>query len=179
MNVWQLSLLAGACAVSIVCLRLPRAHLWIFAGAAAFVAATAWQRAGLPYHAAFTLSCDSCVCLAIYFLGRERWEIGLFRIFQVSVLTSLVFLAGPITLFGSTLLLSHGVYVIFLELWNWAALLLIGGVGLSEEWAARRSGGRRGGHEDGSSLAWLRGLFRSLRAWRAPRREAPFHKVAG
>lgn len=170
MSVWQLSLLIGACAASLLCLRLPRAHLWILAGAAAFVLSTGWQRLGLPYHAAFTLACDSAVCLGIYFFGRERWEIGLFRIFQVSVLTSLVFLAGPISLFGATLLLSHTVYVIFLEMWNWIALLLIGGVGLSEFW--------RFGHENGAFPDRLRGVFRSLRAWRAPRRAAPFHKVA-
>lgn len=170
MNSWQIALLFGAVVASILSFGLPRAQLWILAGAVSFVFSTAWQRYDLPFHPAFTLACDACVCLAIYFFGREKWEIALYRIFQASVLTSLVFLVGPIEIAGHTFNMGHYGYVVFLEAWNWAALLVIGGMGLAE-----KIGGR--GYENFPGLGWASGFLRSLHFGRTARETQPFHKV--
>ena len=170
MNEFQIALLIGAVIASLLSLRLPRAQLWIWTMAAAFVLPTAWQRADLPFHPAFTLGCDAGVCLAIYFFGREKWEIGLYRIFQASVLTSLLFLAGPLEVFGTVFYMSNYGYVVVLEMLNWLALLLIGGVGLSEILKGQAD-------ESASGDRWLPGFLGSLRAWRTSRQAKPFHKV--
>ncbi len=129
MNEFQLALLVGAAFVALTTLRLERSFLWICAGAASFVASTAWARYGLPLPPLFTGLCDAVVCLLIYGLARQRWELHLYRIFQASVLVSMVFLIlqswGPAVA-------SRYMYVIILELLNWAALALILGAGITQ-----------------------------------------------
>lgn len=166
MNGWQIALLIGATIVAYLSARLPRAQLWILAGAASFFFSTAWARYGLPFPPAFTLACDASVCLMIYFFGREKWEIWLYRIFQASVLASLVYLAGPLEFFGRSMIMDHYVYVTVLELLNWTALFVIGGTSVMD-W----------GHEGFAGYRWGAGLFGIVRAWRAHREKAPFHKV--
>jgi len=171
MNEFQIALLIGAVAASLLSMQLPRAQLWVLTMTAAFVFPTIWQRADLPFHPAFTLGCDAGVCLAIYFFGREKWEVGLYRIFQASVLTSLLFLAGPIEVFGTVFLMGNYVYVAMLEFWNWLALLVIGGVGLSEILKGRV-------HENSSGHWWGADLLGSVSAWRTSRQAQPFHKMS-
>lgn len=170
MNEFQIALLIGAVVASLLSMRLPRAQIWLLTIAAAFAFSTAWQRAGLPFHPAFTLGCDAGVCLAIYFLGREKWEIGLYRIFQASVLTSLIFLAGPLEVFGAVFRMSNYGYVVMLEAWNWLALLVIGGVGLSETLKGRVN-------ENAAGHRRFADFLGAIRAWRASRQSEPFHKV--
>jgi hypothetical protein len=170
MNEFQIALLIGAVIASFLSLRLPRAQLWILTMAAAFIFPTVWQRADLPFHPAITLGCDAGVCLAIYFLGLEKWEIGLYRIFQASVLTSLIFLAGPLEVFGAVFHMGNYGYVVLLEAWNWLALLLIGGVGLSEMLKGRAD-------ENASGYRGRADILGPVRSWRTARQSQPFHKV--
>ena len=122
MNEFQMALVIGALIAALIAFRLPRAWRWIAAGAASFVASTAYYRYGLPYYPAFTLVCDASVCLAVYAFAKERWEERIYNIFQLSVLISLLYMSNVIA--------DHWLYVVSLELLNWAALLTIGGTAI-------------------------------------------------
>lgn len=166
MSGFQLSLLVAAAFVSIISSRLPRATLWIFAGGVNFIASTAWWRYGLPYPPAFTMALDSVMCLAIYFFCKEIWEERLFRVFQLSVLCSLVFLAGPISILGITIVMSHHIYIISLELCNWGALVIIATPTIID--MAKH-------YEIDTNLRWGHNVRNSHSSWRAARKQAPFH----
>jgi hypothetical protein len=160
MNEFQAALMIGLVATGLISSRLPRAWLWLLCGFASFVASTAYARFGLLYPPAFTLVCDASVCLAVYFFGKERWEENLYRVFQLSVLISLLHMSHFIA--------DHRVYVIALELLNWAALLLIGGTAILDR--ARGHGGIT--HRD-----WHPHFHRSDLALRRSRQTQPFHRV--
>ena len=102
---------------------LPRARLWIALGGADFFLTTIYYDLGLPNHPAMTLAADASVCLTIYFLAKEEWEVkGLYRIFQLSVLFSVLKLAKFIE--------DDVTYATLLELANLAALICIGGTAI-------------------------------------------------
>lgn len=122
MNVFQIALLVGAVVVAALAWRIPRAIMWIIAGALSFVASTAYARFDLPYPPAFTAACDVAVCLGVYFFGQLRWELHLWRLFQLSVLVSIAHLAGVIG--------PHYAYIVALETINWLALFLIAGTAI-------------------------------------------------
>lgn len=159
MNEFQAALLIGALITAIIAFRLPRAWRWIAAGAASFVASTAYYRYGLPYYPAFTLVCDAAVCLSVYAWARERWEEKIYHIFQLSVLISLLYMSNVIA--------DHWLYVVSLELLNWAALLTIGGTALLD-----RIKGNAGSPYD---RRWSN-IHSSDLALRASRRSHPWHK---
>lgn len=161
MNEFQLALLIGLLITGLISSRLPRAWLWLACGAASFVVSTAYARYGLPHAPAFTLACDSAVCLAVYFCGKELWEIsGIYRIFQLSVLISLFRLSGIIA--------DQWLYIVCLELLNWAALLMISGTAILD---------RARSNEGHSDWNWHPHLHRSDLALRRSRQTQPFHKV--
>lgn len=159
MNEYEITLAIMALVTAIIARHLPRAWLWIAAGSLSFVASSAYWKLGLPHHGAFTLVCDSLVCLSIYFVGREQWETRLYNVFQFSVLISILRMAG---------FLDYGVvYAGMLELCNLAALLLIGGTAILDGVA----------DEDRSFGDWGRNLRRARIALRKARAQDPFHKV--
>jgi len=158
-NDFQLALLIGALITAIISFHLPRAWRWIAAGFVSFAASTAYYRYGLPYSPAFTLVCDASVCLAVYAWARERWEERIYNIFQLSVLISLLYMSNVIA--------DHWLYIVSLELLNWAALLTIGGTAIWD-----RIKGNAGNPHD---RRWA-DLHRSHIALRASRRSHPWHK---
>lgn len=160
MSPWQLALLCGALVTLFLSMRLPRAWLWIFMAALSFILSTAYARMDWPYPAHFTAGCDIMVCLSVYFFGRRQWEMMIWRLFQLSVGISLLYIArliGP-----------HWAYVVSLELVNWALLLMISGAGIVQ-WVAVNGG---------SSFYWrMRGLRVVNRALSAQRAQPAFHKA--
>lgn len=161
MNEYQSILLLFAIFIGVISPNLPRAWLWIGCGAASFFLSTAYARYGLPHAPAFTLACDSAVCLAVYFFGAERWEIsGIYRIFQASVLISILRL--------SNIIADQWTYVVALEILNWVALFLIGATSILDRARANE------GHSDWN---WNPHLHRSDLALRRSRQTQPFHKV--
>lgn len=160
MNEFQIALLIGLVVTGLISSRLPRAWLWLACGLASFVASTAYARFGLLYPPAFTLACDASVCLAVYFFGKERWEENLYRVFQLSVLISLLHMSHFIS--------GHWLYVVSLELLNWAALLVIGVTAILDR--ARGHGGITHRH-------WSPHFHRSDLALRRIRQTQPFHRV--
>lgn len=159
MNEFEIILAIGALVTAYIARGLPRAWLWIAAGALSAAASSAYWNYGLPHHGAFTLACDSLVCLSIYFGGREQWETRLYNVFQFSVLISILRMAG---------FLDYGViYAGMLELCNLAALVLITGTAILDGVA----------DEDRSFGDWGRNLRRARVALRKARAQDPFHKV--
>jgi MFS family permease len=161
MNSFQLALLIGALATGALSWQLERAWLWIAAGAASFIASTAYARYGLPMPPLFTALCDAAVCLLIYGLARQMWEVRLYQCFLASVLVSIVFLALSIFTPEAA---SRYLYVTLLEAINWAALLLIAGTALMQ-WI-----GDHGGYPDLSSGRHVRWVDRALFAPRQAHR---------
>lgn len=159
MDIWQTSLLIGAVGTALLCHREPRALLWIAVGAMNFVVTAAFETRWPAWHPYFTGFADASVCLAIYFIGRHKWEMMVWRIFQTSVLVSILFIAGLIP--------SHYAYIAGLEACNWAALVVIGGT----------QGLRLVDH----GMGWNRfrrahqRLHRLVRALCEKRAKAPFH----
>jgi hypothetical protein len=160
MNEFQIALLIGLCIIGLISSKLPRAWLWLACGTTSFVISTAYARFGLPHPPAFTLVCDASVCLSVYFFGKERWEENLWRVFQLSVLISLLYMSNFIA--------DHWLYIVALEILNWAALVLIGGTAILDR---ARANGRSFNHH------WLPHLHRSYVALRRVRQTQPFHKV--
>lgn len=159
MSEYQTALVIGALITALIAFRLPRAWRWIAAGAVSFVASTAYYRYGLLYYPAFTLVCDAAVCLSVYAFARERWEERIYNIFQLSVLISLLYMSNVIA--------DHWLYIVSLELLNWAALLTIGGTAIWDRIKGNASSpyGRR----------WAN-LHRSNISLRQARSSNPWHK---
>lgn len=159
MSEYQLALAIGAIITALVAFRLPRSWRWIMAGALSFSASTAYYRYGLPSYPAFTLICDATVCLSVYAFARERWEERIYNIFQLSVLISLLYMSNVIA--------NHWLYVVVLELLNWAALLTIAGTAIWDRIKGNAGSpyGRRWANLHSSNIAL-----------RSARRSNPWHK---
>lgn len=151
-------LAVGMTAASLIC-RNRRALGWIACGAASFALTLAWQYSELPYHAGICALADAAQCLLIYFFGRYKWELALYRVWQVSILL------GIMRFFG--LIASQYGFVTALELCNWAALAVI----VAPKYTASLS-------DVAPDWRWPhRHLHRALRSLRETRAETPWHKV--
>lgn len=117
MSIWIISLVVAALGAMCACLNDLRALLWIACGVASFAATTAWQQAQMPYYPAACGLVDAFQCLLIYHLGRYRWEMLLWRVWQTSLLISIGRFLGLVG--------SPNLYVAGLEACNWAALAVI------------------------------------------------------
>lgn len=136
----DLALLFGLVLASAASYRNPRGILWLGLAAIDFIASTAYWRSGLPYAEGIAGACDAAVCLAVYFAGRERWEMGVWRLMQVSVAINFLYLAGNIGVFGA---IPHEVYSIMLEAVNWLLILFIGGMGIMQRIGVSNAGAHR------------------------------------
>lgn len=121
MDPFELALLIGAAITAAVSISDRRALLWIAIGAANFAITTTWARQGHPPPptAFVTGVFDAGMCLLIITFGRHRWERALGFVVQFMVLVSFARVAGMLN--------DRFLYVVTLELANWAALFVIGG----------------------------------------------------
>lgn len=160
----DISLLVGAVVVALISFNNRRGILWIGVAALSYINATIAWRLELPGAEAITGFGDAGVCLTVYFFGRYRWELWIWRLFQTSVAISMLYLAGNLGVFLS---IPHEIYSILMEAINWLLLLLIGSISVLQ----------RVGAAD----------VRALRPWnrirdlalvvRAQRTRAPFYQV--
>ena len=123
----DIGFLLGASLVALLSLRNPRGVLWVAVAALSYVVSALAWRLNWPYAAFTTGLCDAAVCLAVYFGGKQRWELWVWRIYQVSVAASLIYLASSLRIFSN---IPHDVYSVVLEVCNWAVLLVIGGTAI-------------------------------------------------
>ncbi len=132
-----------------------RGGAWVAAIVAVMLMSNAYVYAGHPYPEVFMAAGDFLVCLAIYFVAAHRWELWLFLVVQFSMLASVLHLG--VAIFVPTADFSE-IYMLTLELANYAAVLLIGGI--SGYVHARRFGVAAFDH-------WRRVLPAGLAAWTA------------
>jgi hypothetical protein len=134
MDIYQTSLLIGACVVALLNYNQPRALLWILVGAADFLwtnfysfhpYACVW----VPYYETACLSypfmtgmTDATVASVITTYRLYTWERFVAFAFIGSVAISVAYLWGSIP--------DHTMYVTWLEIANWIALLFMGSVGI-------------------------------------------------
>lgn len=131
MSVFELALIIGAAITAIISRRNPRGVAWVAAITADLIASTAYWRADLPYAEVFTAMCDASICFGIYFIGRYRWEMWVWRLYQVSLLISFLYLG--VHVFGLSSV-SQDDYSSLLEIVNWIAFLSIGGISIRQSW---------------------------------------------
>lgn len=156
--IWIALLAFGASGAAVLC-HNRRALAWIACGALSFALTLAWEYSELPYHAGICALADTAQCLLIYFFGRYKWELALYRVWQASILLGIMRFFGAIT--------SQYVFVLSLELCNWAALAVI----VAPKYTAKLS-------DVAPDWPWPnRHLHRALRALRETRTETPWHKV--
>lgn len=131
-NVWAYSILIMAVIAFIASWSLPRAKLWIALAMASFIASgLQWDYGDKTLHPVFTFTCDATVCLCVHIWAQEKWELGVYGIFLMSVATSLLKLALFIT--------DPILYASLLELWNYLFLAWVTGMGIMER-IARNEG---------------------------------------
>ena len=162
MDIFQISLVLAAVITALLVSNDRRALIWIGVAAANFIACTLYQDSGLtiPPYPLFVGLMDATVCLALYIWGHLRWEMLLFRLFQLSVLISILRLSRIID--------TNYVYVTALELVNWLALAVIGGAQL-----LRWAGHGRLGNIGAATFGNLRGAGLALFK---ERKRQPFHR---
>lgn len=125
MDEFQIALAIGAVVAVALNYGQPRAWLWVFVGAADFIATAIYQAYPLSTipHAFVTCMVDGAVVALLSIYGRLGWEIWVRRCFMLSMLMSILFLSHYIP--------SVYAYVTLLEICNWLALLVIGGDGIA------------------------------------------------
>jgi hypothetical protein len=163
----DLFLLTGLIVALAVSVGNFRAWGWLLAAAASYAVSTVYWRTGLPYGAFIAGMCDALLCLAVYFVGRLKWEMWVWRVFQLSVLVNFVYLGGTLQVWP---VFSHDTYSIVLEAINWIALLWIGGHGAVQAVGASDDA-------TASGVAWRR-VYRALLPLYRERKDAPFYKAA-
>lgn len=117
---FKLALLAVAAVVFISSSDMPRARLWIMAGVGSYILSLLYSDFRLPYPPAFAVVCDFCVCMMIYALAKQQWELKLMLLFQISIVLNILELGGYIP--------DRYLYVYVLDAVNLLALFLIGGM---------------------------------------------------
>lgn len=154
-------MLTGYAVAALIAIGNLRALLWLVGGAGTFLASSAYWRTGYAHPELVAGSMDAAVCLAIYFAGRQRWEMWVWRFFQVMLMINIIRLAGTIGIFHDT---GQAPYAITLEAMNWLVILLIGGT----------SGLQRIGYDYGGASNPWRGVRGVVRALCEKRRTPPF-----
>lgn len=140
-----------------------RGLLWLSALLLDYVISTAYWRSGLTNPELATGLCDAAVCVAIFFIGKSIWELRVWTVFMVSLVTNFVYLASNIS--GANFI-DHDIYSSIEEVLNAVAVFVI----------AFASGALISGDIDGRSFdPWIFGG----RAFLLARRQAHHHEKNG
>jgi hypothetical protein len=154
-------MLTGYAVAALIAMGNLRAMLWLAVGAGTFIASSAYWRAGLPHPELLAGGLDASVCLAVYFFGRHRWEMWVWRLFQVMLLINIIKLAGSVEIFHNV---DQTAYAILLEAMNWLVIILTGGT----------AGLQRIGYDNGGASDPWRGVRGIVHTLCAQRRTPPF-----
>lgn len=160
------ALALGLCFALAFSMGNKRAWGWLLASALSYVVSTAYWRSGQPYAPFIAGMCDALICLAVYFFAKLRWELWVWRLFQVSVGVNFYYLAAQYGIFPY---LSHNAYSTMLEIINWLALMFIGGTG-----ALQVAGATDAPHA--ADRPWY-SVHRIVGALYRARKTVPFHKA--
>jgi hypothetical protein len=102
---------------------------WVFLSALAYLGTSAYWRAGFIEPSLISGIVDGAVCMTVYFLGKYRWELFIWRYYQFFVAVHVVWLMG---LHGLAPRVDMVVYSGVLELTNILIALTIGGIALGK-----------------------------------------------
>jgi hypothetical protein len=138
MSIYALAFLLTALAVAAFSLLVNhlRGAAWVMVIVANMAMSNIYRLADRPFPDAFMAGLDLAVIALIYYAARHRWELWLWLVVQFSALVSILHLATYLIAPGW---IDSEIYLLLLELCNYAAVILIGGVG------GYAHAGRRGG----------------------------------
>lgn len=122
MSEWEQRLLAMVVIVAIANLKNWRGLVLLMLMVCNYLATSVWYDLGLPNHATITAMANTAVVLYAVGVAKYKWEMVVAGIFMVSVLCSMAEILKSLT--------DPYLYALALELCNWAALLVIGSVGI-------------------------------------------------
>lgn len=157
------ALLVGLVVALVASYGHKRAWGWLLAVGLSYAVSTLYWRSGMAYPSFIAGLCDALICLGVYFFGRQKWEMWVWRLFQVSVGINLLYLAGNLRVIPP---IAHNDYSVILETINWIALAFIGGTGLVQTIGAH----------DARATGGLVGRIRRIAgALSRKRKDTPFH----
>ena len=102
-----------------------RPAFWVLAIVIDLALSTTWWTHGLPYGDVFTAGCDFTLCVLIYIFAANLYERWVFILYQCSMLVSIIDLGASIWAPGW---LDHDTYSSALEVINYLAFVILGGV---------------------------------------------------
>lgn len=165
-----------------------RAVLWLCVGALSYIVSAFWHRLGGPSPLIAASACDAAIVLALYAWAREKWEMGLWRIFQIMLGANILAYAVPFPAFADFLgplfigafgampseVHLHNAFLASIDLANVSALawIWINGAPQNVGDAGRLDPPR-------ARFPALLGFRRALLALRRQRAHPPFWKVHG
>lgn len=148
-----------------------RAWIWLAAGAGAYIVSAAYMRLGFPQPIVMAAVSDALVIAAIYAVGKYRWEMGLWRIFQFMFAVNIV--AFAYSAYPEALPMDasrwHNVHAAMLDIGNIAAL---GWIWLNGNRQRKRT------DEHAPPARALPFVRRAVMALRGERAHRPFWEVA-
>jgi hypothetical protein len=148
MSIYALAFILTALAVASFSLMIHhvRGAIWVMVIVANMSVSNLYRLGDRPFPDAFMAALDLGVIVAIYCAAKHRWELWLWLVMQFSALVSILHLATYLIAPGW---IDSEIYLLLLELCNYAAVILIGGVG----------GYAHAGRRDGAAFrAWPRVL---------------------
>lgn len=157
MEWYHWALVAGAVFALWASWGLPRAKIWIAAGAGCFVVTSMWHDARLPHGEVLGAVLNAGIVVMLYTKAVRRWEMRLWNCFQLMILLDALYYFGFVP--------SHYVFAVSLEVANWLALAVISGAGMAEK-------ARKNGMYPGRNFSNL--LDPVFRALHAKRQDPPF-----
>jgi hypothetical protein len=112
-------------AVAVVSWQNKRGLLWLALITLGFFVSGFYWRSGLGAPELVAGMCDATICMSIFLLARQKWELWVFSAFLACIAVNIVYLINNLAGAG---VIDHEVYSIALEALNAAAIATIGGV---------------------------------------------------
>lgn len=119
--------------------QLPRARLWIGAGAFSYASSALWHNYGLPYPVYYGAATNLVLCYLLWIFAQQRYEMRVWNAVHLMLVLDLLYLTGFIR--------DKIAFAVSLEIVNLVALALISLTGIMERchvtsWADRYTGWR-------------------------------------
>ena len=186
MDVYELALALAFTGAYIFTGNMPRARLWLILGALSYTVSSLYWAAGLPNPTIIGGVCDLAVCLGLYFLARQWWEMRVWNCYHAMILLNASYYIDTMDSPGLLRMLSFhnllgwtaslaGVserfaYGALLDAANWAAILLIGGAAVAQAMVIRHGvvASRRLGTWRGSVVRRVLAARKIPAFWRGP-----------
>lgn len=143
--IWSVLLGFGALIALSISWPVKRASYWVALVSAGYSIPTLWWYLSGIHLYMLNIVVDATICIVIDRYAKERWELLLFKLYKVSVASSVGFFAIDLTLQAMAYISGspstdrgtlYPIYAMLLEGYNWVALAIIARTGLAE-WHGR------------------------------------------